>query len=289
MNKLFTAKPFAFLTVALLSTAACLSARVIEGDPTVRYEKATYYPESLRTCDTLSIEAKAGIAPTIFPSNRGVTSGISSSTPNSTLIPLTELPDFNDLFKVPFIGGGNLAYYWSERTKLFAEVNYRQAHAKSFCFTVPVTGDTITRITTIDQDKFRAIGAYFGVSYYFNCGSWAFFGGPKIGLVHYRPVNFAFTSQLNTQDSTVFTSSRVNLFGRDTVLSGGALLGFDAYMGCGVSFTVTAEVVASRGPCGNTNTALATPIPDLNITNIVVERTGSEVYFPATFGLSYSF
>ncbi len=260
-------------------------------------------------CSCFNLQVQAGIAPIIW-SQRNTFSAISCNAslgcPNSTVgpvVPLFEMPKFNNLYKLPWTVGGLIGYNLTDCFEVYVAANYRQANAKND-FTVQPT-ITLPLFVARPQfvfnslSKYRFYDFYVGGRYYFNpcwCSCASFFLGGQIGLVHHKEVNFRLiTSSLSNACAATFTSDSLVLFGKRTNVAGGGNLGLQ-YCWCDcVTFVLTAEVIATCGPCANiTNIAFAgcvadQVLPELRPLGFIVGGSSTQIFFPITLGLKYSF
>ena len=253
-------------------------------------------------CGAIDFQIQAGVAPTLW-TNRGIFSAISCnalSIPNfnQSIIPLFKMPRFNKLFKTPWIIGGHIGYALTNDFETYIEFNYRQASGRNFTrFGVKATpNDTVT--FNIHPSRYKVFDVYLGARYYWgiNCGCYdfaVFFGG-KFGMLHRKQVNATInvTSTACPSEAPLALTC-VPFFYRSNSVAAGANVGFEWCLGCNFSAVFTAEAVATCGPRSNSNIAninpCATILPNFSPTNLVVGGIGTEVFFPITVGLKYSF
>lgn len=247
-------------------------------------------------CDAWSVQVYTGLAPITW-TNRGAVSFVSCDT--SAASPILEIanhfPSFSHLYKVPWIIGGIIGYAWQENVEVFGEVNYLQARAKhrdtGFVFAIPNSTDTVA----FALEKYRLVDAYAGVRYYFDrcwCNlSW--FLGAKVGLTHHMSTKGALVvncSMLCDSFDCACDNTPANFFNSNTVVSGGLIAGFDYCLCNNWSFIFNFEVIASCGPGIITNSFFENALPiDPIPTNLLLDGIGTELRFPITFGLKYSF
>lgn len=243
-------------------------------------------------CGAMNFEFKAGVAPKVWTRDRDRVFGVVPTTsPNIPFVDFVKIPRFRCLYKLPWTVGIKLGYFLSCNLETFLEFNYTQADARrAFTFGVPLDSVGAT-INVRPTNKLKEFSGFLGTRYYWNrwfCNTTSWFFGAKVGVTHHRArcFDFVVTGVPNTAD---FTSSVETLFRRHTSVAGGVHTGFDVKLWCGFSFVFTAEAVASCGPRGNQNIALATPTQGLGLTNISVGSVGTEVTFPITFGIQYTF
>jgi hypothetical protein len=260
-------------------------------------------------CGCFNVWLRAGVAYTTWR-NRGDFSAVSC---NGLAIPgfgqdivpiLHPLPQFKRFFHLPWIVGGQVGYAFSDCFEFFVEFNYRSASRKVFTRTgVTIPNDIVTVVLTFDHN-YSVFDAYAGGRFYWGrywCDRIAIFFGAKFGLVHHRRISLVSPSTITSTECPVSTpltivtgNATVPFFLRNTRPAAGVNAGFDWCLGCGWSFMVMGEVVASCGPKTNNNgsiviTSNCTELPSILPSNILVGGTGTELYFPVTFGFKYSF
>lgn len=255
-------------------------------------------------CGAWDIEGQVGVAPILWV-DRGIVSEAFCGGPllpgANVIFPFFNVPKFRTLFGVPWTVGGQIGYALSDNIRVYFEANYVQARAKS---DVLLTAVGITPPITIlfNNNKYRLVDAYVGFRYYWDrwCDRVSFFLGAKAGLTSHRRVNWAPTITVSPAAGVVIPE--IPLFYANTVASGGLNFGFDyCYCGCW-SFVLTGEVVASCGPKSNPNIAFGQPsagcsglavqgaLPAISgINNLLIGGIGTELRFPVTLGVRYSF
>ena len=252
-------------------------------------------------CGSFNILVHAGIAPTIWR-HRGDFSAVScfaSSVPdfNQSIVPLFTFPKFNKFFRLPWIVGGQIGYAFSDCSELYVEVNYRQASRKDFAInTIAIPNDVVT-VAFQFGNKYRAIDAYVGARMYWGrywCDRVALFLGAKFGLVHHKSINFTYeiTPQNVPAQLALVATSEVPFAVSKTAPAGGANIGLDWCYGCGFSIVLMAEVVATCAPRTNGSIPLSntcTQLPSIVPNNLLLGSLGTELFFPITLGLKYSF
>ncbi len=255
-------------------------------------------------CGSINFLVHGGVAPTLWR-NRGDFSLVSCNALNTsgigqTVVKLFELPKFSKFFHVPWIVGGQIGYALTDHIEVYLEANYRSSKAKNFVLNnVVLTPFENGNVSFVFQNSYRVIDAYVGARYYWGrcwCDRVAFFLGGKFGLVHHQPVNFQFLIVQQTCPIGAPLSSNGNtpLFLRNTVPAVGANFGFDWCIGCGWSVVLMGEVVAANGPKSNANIVVPNSctggiLPALLPTNILIGNIETELFFPVTLGLKYSF
>lgn len=260
-------------------------------------------------CGCFNIQAQAGVAPIVW-TKRGCFQVVScnaasltcaGNTPVGPLIPIFGMPSFSKLFRVPWTVGGKLGYALSDNTEVFLEFNYRQARAKD-CFTSQTNlnlglfvAQPIFAFSNVSKYKFYDV--YLGARYYFDacvCDRLSFFLGGQVGLAHHKGINATITSSSASNTCAAPFSTCADLFGKHTGFAGGANLGAEYCICNGLSLVLTAEVLATCGPNGNPNICFPgctadVVLPELRPTNFVIGNVGTELLFPVTLGLKYSF
>lgn len=260
-------------------------------------------------CGQWSIVPKGGVAPTIRTAQdpvwlinpclnlSGPITGCENTPPNPTspVFTVSKTAKFQNQFKTPFIVGFELQYALDDYHMVYLEYAYRQAKAKVFPFTAGLF-QVCERFT-----NYSSSAGYLGARQYFNriwCEHLAFFVGLKIGILHRKQVCYNLNLAVPSFDVPLTTIADNPYFFADNVVSGGLHLGFDYCFNCNWSFQFNAEVVASAGPkvnqnvrfgqdAGQTDPAILAALGGL--TNVNIGATGTEVYFPVTFGIRYNF
>lgn len=255
-------------------------------------------------CGSVNFLVHAGVAPTIWK-DRGDFFGLGCNSLavtnfNQATISFFQLPKFREFFRLPWIVGGQIGYAITDCFEVYLEVNYRQASRRDFALNniTPVVNFGIN-VALVFDNHYRAIDFYAGARYYWGrcwCDRVAFFFGGKFGFVHHKRVNTATFSLIpvTCPADLALSIPPTAFFLRNTVPASGLNLGFDWCVGCGWSVVFMAEVVATCGPKGNNNffggqlcpTSLATIGSP---TNFFIGHIGTELFFPITVGLKYSF
>lgn len=251
-------------------------------------------------CGSVNFWVRAGVAPTIWH-DRGDFSFVSCnalSIPNvsSNVIPVFPLPKFKDFFKTPWIIGGQIGYAVTDCFEFYIEANYRKASQRQYVLGDVAIPNDVVSIVIDFQDGYRAVDFYVGARYYWGrcwCDRLAWFLGGKFGLVHRQAVDFDFTiTSTFCPASAALTGTNREFFARKNSPAAGVNFGLDWCWGCGWSFVIMAEVVATCGPCSNDNLVIpsnCSQLPSLLPSNIIIGHIGTEIFFPVTFGVKYSF
>lgn len=239
-------------------------------------------------CGAWDLQVQGGVVPILWRNRTAVTgfSGLTVGgvcTVEATTI-FDNVPRFRQLFKVPWIVGGQVGYAWSDNTRVYVEFNYAQARGKS---DIVLTGvDTGTY--DFGFGKYKIFDAYVGVRYYWDrwCDRVSFFLGGKVGFTHHKNLSSALSFSA-TPPTTPALASQV-LYNRNNVVSGGGNVGLD-FCFCGNwSFVITGEVVASCGPTGALINTTSAFIPS-GYYYISLGGVGTELRFPVTAAIRYSF
>lgn len=252
-------------------------------------------------CGSVNFWLRAGVAPTIWR-DRGDFSLVSCNAlavpdVSNNIVSLFQLPKFKSFFKTPWIIGGQIGYAVTDCLEFYIEANYRKASHRNFVLSDIAIPNDVVSVNFIFDDGYRAVDAYVGARYYWGrcwCDRLAWFLGGKFGLVHRQEVDFNFTisSLLCSVSSSLTSSNSVPFFARSNAPSVGVNFGLDWCWGCGWSFMIMAEVVATCGPKSNDNIVIASncsQLPALLPSNIIIGHIGTEIFFPITFGVKYSF
>jgi hypothetical protein len=244
-------------------------------------------------CGATDIQIQAGVVPVSWR-QRGSIYAVNCASP-SIVNQVLELPKFNKLFKTPWTVGGQLAHAWSDNSRVYLEVNYVQAKAKSGFSTPFLNIDPVVQFAPV-LSKYRLFDVYVGARYYWDrwCDRVSFFLGGKIGFASHRRINFSQITPAvvgGTDCSEGFCSAQDDCGGRHSVVAGGANIGLDICICGGVSFVITGEVVGSCAPHTNPNIVLG--IADsFNLgyaSNLLIGSFGNQLRFPVTFGIRYTF
>ncbi len=233
-------------------------------------------------CGAWDLQIQAGVNPITWR-NRGLTTLVECPTTSAVLTD-SEVFKFKDGFKTPWIVGGQVGYHWSDNVRGYLEFNYSQAKAKAV-----VVPNTLFVIARTEDAKYKIFDAYFGLRYYWDrwCDRVAFFLGAKVGLTHHKGITGDLIAGDESGTITVLNPN-LQVFRSNNVVSGGADFGFDVCFCGNWSFVVTGAVLASCGPRFVQNII----IPANQIvaaTNILTSGVGTELRFPVTAGIRYSF
>jgi len=237
-------------------------------------------------CGAFDMQLHGGINPILWR-NLGTFSTINCQIPAplGPLVKNLDFPKFRQIYRLPWVVGGQIGYGLSENIRIFVEANYIQARGKNsptFDVQNAFPGQTVA----LSVEKYRLVDVNVGTRYYFArwCESTSLFLGTKIGLTHHRSVDFNY---LSSTPAVITFPAPVPFFLSNTVFSGGVHMGADICFYTDWPLVITFEVVGSCGPQGNANIPLT---PDFEpSTNLLLSMIGSEVRFPITAGIRYSF
>ena len=248
-------------------------------------------------CGALDLQFQGGVAPIIW-TDRGNFSfveclGVPAA---NAIVPIFELPRFFSLFKVPWTVGGQVGYAVDDNIRVYLEFNYLQAKGKgnSSLSAASASSSQVfgTNPVVLTMHKYKLYDVYLGGRYYWDrwCDRVSFFAGAKVGLTYHKSINFD-----STISGTTLTTDE-HFFRKNTMVSGGLNFGLD-FCFCGNwSLVLTGELVASCGPKGNSiafgqpgacSTTPTLPAPGLE--NILIGSIGTELRFPITAAVRYSF
>jgi hypothetical protein len=255
-------------------------------------------------CQDMNVEVRAGVAPTFWTQRENFAAiscnAVSILQLPSVYVPLFNMPKFNKLFSVPWYLGLHVGYALCEDQEIYAELNYRQSHARTFT----LNSLAIPNIDTISfsitpKNNYKIVDAYIGMRNYWRscwCDAIELFLGAKVGFVHHSKVNFTFTTaSLIVPPPAPFVSSVLPLFFSNTVVAIGANIGLAYEIGCDFSLVLTGELVANCGPRANSNIPfdfLTQSIfinPVLAPNSFIIGPIGTEIAIPLTIGLKYRF
>lgn len=256
-------------------------------------------------CGGFDVEVRAGVAPTLWL-NRGYTSFVACNALaipgfNQSIVPLFQAPKFKQFFHVPWFVGVHFGYEITPCFQTYLEFNYRQASGRTYSLTgtnaITIPNDVLD-VTFTMNDKYSVFDAYIGARHYWTsdwcwCNEVDVFLGGKFGLLHRKKVNFAFnfTSAVCSSEGPLISPS-ATLFFASTSPSVGLNIGAEWCLGCDFWLVLTGEVVATCGPKNNDNissinncSALGSILPS----NLIIGNIGTELFFPVTLGIKYSF
>jgi hypothetical protein len=239
-------------------------------------------------CGAWDLQIQAGVNPILWR-NRGPITAINCN-PNLSSAVVTvfnQVPKFNKFFKTPWVVGGQVGYALSDNTRIYLEFDYSQAKRKE---NVLINSDsTPTIAVTFNWEKYKLFEGYVGARYYWDrwCDRASFFLGGKVGFTRHRKNNL--TLLIAIPSFTPVSLPAAETFRRNTILSGGFNLGLD-YCVCGNwSIVLTGEVVASCGPRGVGVLLLPTVEGLAGFRSLVTGEIGTELRFPVTLAVRYSF
>lgn len=243
-------------------------------------------------CGAWDLQVHAGVEPIVWTDRGNISLIQCTSTPAANPINiLFEIPKFNKFHKVPWVVGGQIGYHHSDNVRLYVEFDYVQASRKN---DAQVETFNAANVFTFNLQKYRLFEAYVGARYYWDrwCDRVSFYLGVKAGLVHHRRSHFTLT-RVEPLPVVVFADD-VSLFRSNTLPSGGIDFGFDiCFCGCW-SLVIGGGVIASCGPdsenlnlTSSNGCTVTTVVPGVN--GLLFGHIGTELRFPVTFGVRYSF
>lgn len=252
-------------------------------------------------CDNRwSIGLQGGLAPTVWI-NRGEFTAISCNAtsvldlPNA-VIPLFNMPQYDKLFRVPWIIGGLLYYEFDNELEFFIQSDYRRASAHTF--TIPAL--TIPQIDTLSfsivpQNHYQTIDLFFGLqsNYTCTCYDLLVWYGAKVGFVHRKKIDAVFITESLTVPFENKTASQ-KFIKKSTNPAIGLLLALEGCICDDFSWNLRFELVASCGPhlTDNISFDFATESvlinPLLAPNSFIFNGISTELYFPISFGFKYA-
>ena len=243
-------------------------------------------------CGAWDLQIHGGVNPILWR-HRGPFSFVDCSPVPPATGPLVALfdpfPKFRTFYKTPWIVGGQVGWAMSDNTRVYLELNYSHARGKTDVAPVqtfvPAAGTPLPFIFNLS--KYKIFDGYVGVRYYWDrwCDRVSFFLGGKVGFTHHKSVTSGF--DFVTPVPATPTLSAV-IFTKSTVVSGGADFGLDICFCGNWSIVIQGAVIASCGPRPADN-IIVPPALGLAFTNFVVGHIGTELRFPVTAGIRYSF
>jgi hypothetical protein len=286
--KKFTAKYLSLLMLASLLGGNAQASRdgyEMSGDCCPRQYECGCNP---LYCGAWDLEIQAGVAPVLWL-NRGPLLGVSCALTPPVVNLLNKFPRFRRFYRIPWIVGGQIGYALSDNGRIYVEFDYSQANRKH---NVAITTDFSTPVGTLtfSFERYKVYEGYVGARYYWDrwCDSLSFFLGGKVGFLHHKRQNFILAAAIpSTVTATTLPSAPFNRHA--TRVSGGASFGLDWCVCGNWSIVLTGEVVATCGPRGVGDIHLTTAIGTPTFTDIFTPNIGTELRFPVTLGVRYSF
>ena len=242
-------------------------------------------------CGAWDLQVHGGVVPVKWQ-HRDPLSGIDCLFGTPVVTVFNAIPGFHSFFRVPWTVGGQFGYAWADNVRVYLEFNYVQARAKT---NATINTDFIAPgaaavPVTFNFNKYKLFDGYVGVRYYSNrwCNRTAFFLGGKIGFTHHKGMSSSIS--VGTPIPATPTVASSPLFGKSTVVSGGANFGLDICFCGNWSVVLTGEVVASCGPHAISNFVVpAAAVATIGYSNFIIGHIGTELRFPVTAGIRYSF
>ncbi len=277
MSILRNVKKAVWLAVFAVSS---LQAQVFDGSG---FGEGDCCPGPLCPC-AIGLQAKGGIAPTFFTDPDATYSVVPALFPGTNPIVLSDSgQDFDNVFDLPWLVGGELSYNATDHVQLFLEGMYRQGDAKNKTFTSILAG--FPRGIKF-QDDFRTWGLYVGGRYFLNrwdCLCIAPFIGAKIGFQQYDHIN---AIPFIVIDGVSVRGSSIRVYESNYALSVGIQAGFDYAITECLSLVFTVEGVFTSLLRPNHNAAFE---GTFGLTNTVFGNTGTDISVPITLGLRWDF
>ncbi len=252
----------------------------------------TYNEEGPLTQGTISAGIKGGIAPTFWFGREPLFTDTTLSMNGKPFKTLDNektkdvTPNFRGLFSlVPAWAGVDVSYALYNNFEIVGEFAWQHATGQSVSFNGKDLGlETINSIT-LSMDNTDSFGGYVGFRHYL--GPWFDciypYWGLKIGALHHRDITGSIAIKMGSDtrktDSAIF-------FPQDTVLSGGAAVGFDSYITDCLKFRFGLEVIASGTRKGNADFIAKANQYDIKSK---IGNVGSQLSIPITFGFVYEF
>ena len=239
-------------------------------------------------CGAWDLQIQAGVNPILWRHRGPVLAANCASSSTAPIVVLfDEQPRFSKLHKTPWIVGGQIGYAMSDNSRVFVEFDYSQAQRKN-AVVVPATLASVSSFSWT-LGKYKLFEGYVGARYYWDrwCDSLSFFLGGKVGFTHHKKQSATFLIQLTGFDPV--NLANIDLVRNSTVVSGGGHIGLD-YCICGNwSLVLTAEVVASCGPRHVPYFPLVANSNLPGFSAIFPGSVGTELRFPVTVAVRYSF
>ncbi len=254
--------------------------------------------ESLE-CGSFDIQISGGFAP-IYLKNRGGVYSSLRQEPTSQLHiqDAFEIPKAGCLFYMPGDVSGQVGYAYSEKLRFFIEGDMEKARQKNEV-AIPLQSDVGapagTKILLTLQKPYRAWSFSGGVEYYSD-RFWHYlslFVGAKLGVIHHDSITVSLIETLPFGENVLVlnlidASNPQDFLVRSSSVLGGLLCGLDICLKDNLSFVITAEALFDGGQHGNHNVPLNIAF-SLVPNNFLVSGPQTEIHFPVTFGLRYSF
>lgn len=243
-------------------------------------------------CGAWDVQVHAGVEPIVWTDRDNISLVQCTATPAANPINiLFEIPKFSKFHKTPWVLGGQLGYHHSDNVRLYVEFDYVQASRKN---DVEIQTFNASNSFVFNLQKYRLFEAYVGARYYWDrwCDRVSFYLGLKAGLVHHKRSHYSAT--ITPPAPAVLFADDVTLFRSKTLPSGGIDFGFDiCFCGCW-SLVIGGGVIASCGPdsenlnfTSSNGCTVNTTVPGVNA--LLVGHIGTELRFPVTVGVRYSF
>lgn len=251
-----------------------------------------------------NISIKGGIAPTTWL-NRRNEYVVSINQQNTPIVTSKNIGSFEDNFDMPWTASVEVAYNISDYSQIFVEGSYKSAPNKKST-KKEVDGIKLRERTDDAHDW----SGYFGVRQFFCrdwvCDSVAPYIGFKAGFVNHQKINTHFyvgkvaqnqnqnQNQNEAQNKPQIVYNEIGKqvqFQSTTGISAGAFIGLDCALMESLNIQLQIEVIASQPIQGRQNVEFpgSRTLQPGEITNIMAGKINSELTFPITVGLRYSF
>lgn len=250
-------------------------------------------------CQAFDLQIHAGIMPILWK-GVGEIDGVLCPlpSPGQIIVKGLDFPEFDCLYKLPWVVGAQLGYSYSDSLRFYLEYNISQAKARSANktkFLVPSgagapAGSTLNFVLS----NYKLWSFNLGCEYYLNRWSdvTALFFGAKLGITNHKRVGFSLSETIPgfpIEIILVPTTCHVALFDKNIVANCGINAGIDFSLSEHASFVINAEIVANGGPRNNQNIMVMSNIEENPTTNLLVSQTDAEIRFPVTCALRFSF
>lgn len=212
-------------------------------------------------------------------------------TPGVIVAKALTFPQFDRLYHIPWLVGVQLGYAYSDSLRFYLEYDASQAKSQNPCKTqFPVTSAVAPAGTTLNfvLGKYKLWSFNVGGEYYCSrlADRVAFFFGAKLGFVRHQRTNFGLSIVIVPDELVLIDpSSCTALFNKNVTPTCGINVGFDFLLGEHWNLLINADIMANAGPQSD-NKFMVLPSED---SRIVISQTDTEIRFPTSVALRYSF